>query len=161
GGSFGGKPVRVEGTRQVFKYELGTQANRPDWVSLSRRQLPTLMTCGAQPLVDISGPETMLPDGAEGRYRYCVAAKPGACPAGSKTGQLYLNCAYLETLGCTAKQGTLDTCAGNFGMYVGGVAQVGFSADDKTGALGRRLGSALNRYRLFDQYWNVKPLPDA
>src|SRR5581483_7896436 len=108
-GSFGGKPVRAEGTRQVFKYEPGTQANRPDWVSLARRQLPTLMTCGAQPLVDISGPETVLPDGPEGRYRYCVAEKPGECRAGSKTGELYFNCPYLETLGCTAKQGALDT----------------------------------------------------
>jgi hypothetical protein len=46
-------------------------------------------------------------------------------------------------------------------MYLSSFAQVGFSATDSKGSLGRKLTMGLSRNLLLDPYWNARSLPDG
>ena len=46
-------------------------------------------------------------------------------------------------------------------MYLSSIGQVGFSATDPKGSLGRKLTMGLSRNLLLDPYWNARSLPDA
>ena len=143
--------------------------------AVNRKLQPTLMFCGAQPLIDVSSAaqgNTIGTDSASS-YQYCIARKAGECRTGSARGEIYANCPYVNprsrysmTYGCNnvfseAGLGN-DLCVNNTGAYLDGLVQIGVpDTYDSQGALGRTLTHALTRYRLNNVNENVRTTPDG
>jgi hypothetical protein len=156
-----GSPEAVSGA--LFRFVNGQRGREPNWIALDRKRMPTLASCGPQPLVDISGPASSIQDGPADHYKYCYVYRDGECRPGSRAGEAYVNCPYIPAggAGCSNAAGGSDICLANLSSYVGVLAQVGVAAPDPAGRLGRNLTHALSRWRMFDRYWNARALPDA
>jgi hypothetical protein len=137
---------------------------------LNRKLLPTAAYCGTQPLIDMSSSATgnVIGDTMTDAFHYCHARKDEECRAGSVKGDIYVNCPNMVprssgTYGCSGQDQNLygDICIANSSAYLNSIAQMGFAADDFTGALGRSLTKGLSRYKIIDPYWNAQALADA
>ncbi len=135
---------------------------------LRPKYMPTLASCGSNPLLNISGPASRItPPSKGGAYTYCLSAKPGECREGSETGELFVSCPYISRPYCEyAGVGTpgtekRDICVMDNGAYAGGITQIRHTEPDVDGAGGRLITHGLSLYRWNDLFWNVKTTPDG
>ncbi|HEY3738505.1 MAG TPA: hypothetical protein VGL53_01615, partial [Bryobacteraceae bacterium] len=157
---FSGSPgVQVSGS--LYKF-TAAQTGR-----LRPRFLPTMAACGASPLLDISGPSTVITGDISNSYKYCIANAAGECTSGSAAGDVYMNCPQTRLPYC-AYQGvgnsdpdTRDMCIADLGAYTMGVNQVGVRQADPDGRFGRRVTKAFSHYHWISPFWNAKMLPDG
>jgi hypothetical protein len=141
-------------TGQLWKFAGGAN-------SLSPKTLATMAYVGRSPLVDVSGPSSVIPTDATGSYRYCVVLTAGECRPGSAAGDVYVSAPFVSTPYCSypgiANQGddTNAICIGTLGAYTGNLVQFGHTKQDSTGAMLRRLGPAFSRWNQQGVYWNM------
>ena len=134
---------------------------------LNPRVLPTMAYCGANPLLDISGPASSLGATASDNYKYCVVGTPGECASGSSAGDLYLNCPQMRFASCSyagignSDPDSRDMCVGDLGAMAMNVVQVGVDRPDPDGVNGRRVTEGLGRYKWLYTFWNAKILPNG
>ena len=130
---------------------------------LRRKVLPSFGACGMYPLVDASGPSSILTGNSSDAYKYCIADRAGECSAGSQQGDVFLNCPKMADLYCGSggDPDLRDICVGGNSSYTGSIIQVGYEKPNLTGSYGRPLTKGLSRYRLFDFFWNAKTTPDG
>jgi len=158
-GSVLSAPVsQVSGAKQLYAMRR----------TLRGKQVPAYAACGSHPLLDVSGPGSVLGDGADYAYKYCVPNAPGECRSGSTAGQVYLNCPNLTYLGCkqgqyeTSGQNTEDVCIFD-GTLVAGtqVLQRSTAVSDRIGSYTRRITHGFARYRRQEEAYfaNGKALP--
>jgi hypothetical protein len=139
---------------------------------LNRKQQATWAYCGTQPLTDMSSAATgdVIGDGSADAYKYCVARKGGECRAASRPGDVYMNCPnatprYEGSYGChwykDSTDVSVDMCLGNHSAFLNSIAQIGFLKTDFKGALGRNLTKGLGHYKIRDDYFHGKAMPDG
>jgi hypothetical protein len=133
---------------------------------LNRKFLSTLAYVGRAPLVDVSGPTSMIGSGALDSYKYCYALAAGECQSGSVPGDVYVNAPYVSYPYCrdpgtgNPQDDTNGICVGNLGAYTGAVTQFG-TAQDNVGAGVRRLGTNYSKWNQQYIYWNVSATPNG
>lgn len=133
----------------------------------NRKLLPTLAACGNSPLVDVSGPASLLTGNAADAYKYCVAEQNGECSSGSVKGDVFYNCPKISTHYCrypgpgVQDSDLRDVCLGDHAAYTSSLIQLGYDKQNMTGAYGRPISKGLSRYRWTDIFWNVKTTPDS
>ena len=158
-GSSGSPAAPVTGT--LYKF---TSAQVP---RLRRKILPTMAYCGSNPLLDVSGPNSLIDGNPTDAYRYCVAEQNGECRGDSQSGDVYFNCPFLSTKHCNT--GTIgaqesevqDVCIGDNGSMTMSLMQGGFEKPNMSGLHLRPLTKGLNQYHFVDVFWNVKTTPDG
>jgi hypothetical protein len=69
------------------------------WGQINFKLTGTALSCGAHPLVDISGPSSSIGTTAAYNYEFCRARANGECYPGSSAGQMFVNCPNLITPG--------------------------------------------------------------
>jgi hypothetical protein len=122
---------------------------------------------GRSPLVDVSGPASVIPTDATGAYQYCSALAAGECANGSAVADIYVNAPFVSVPYCAypgiAIQGddTNSICVGSLGPYTGNVVQMGVTAQDVTGAHSRRLGAMFSRWNQQYVYWSALFAPSG
>ncbi len=150
--------TKVAGTAQLY---VAAKA-------LNSKQVPAYASCGSHPLLDVSGPGSVIGDGAVDAYKYCVPNAAGECRAGSARGQIYLNCPGLTYLGCgrdqydSSGQNAEDVCIFDGTVAAGAqVMQIGTATTERTGASMRRITHGFARYRRQEEEYNAngKALP--
>lgn len=130
---------------------------------LRRKALPVFASCGMYPLVDASGPASVLTGNSTDAYKYCIADRGGECSAGSQQGDVFVNCPKMADLYCGGggDSDLRDICIGGHSSYTGSIVQIGYEKQNLSGSYGRPLTKGFSRYRLFDVYWNAKTTPDG
>jgi hypothetical protein len=129
--------------------------------SLQPKILTTMAYVGRSPLVDVSGPASVIATDATGAYQYCVAFQAGECRPDSSAGDVYANAPFVSTPYCyypgIANQGddTNAICLGPLGAYTGNLVQFGTTQQDAMGVVARRLGPAFSRWNQQSVYWNM------
>src|SRR5262249_22853322 len=99
---------------------------------LHRKILPTLAMCGVHPMVDVSGPASVIGGDDSDAYRYCVAGRDGECTdslASRQTtaGDIYVNCPRVGVpvkSACTGDADDRGVCIADNGSYVQSIVQV-------------------------------------
>ena len=158
-GSFGNPAARISGNLYRF---APSQFSR-----LRRKILPTMASCGTQPLKDVSGPASVITDSKESAYTYCAVERDGECYQESTAGEVYFNCPQISRPYCqywgigNAFPDMRDVCIGDNGAYTQAITQTGIHENGVPGSSGRVLTYGLSRYRLADVFWNAKSTPDA
>ena len=134
---------------------------------LHRRVLPTHAACGANPLLDISGPASAIGAGPSDNYKYCVAGTGGECASGSAAGDLYVNCPQVRLTFCpfpgtgSSDPETRDICVMDLGSQAHNLTQVGIDRPDPDGLNSRRVTAAFTHTKWIAQFWNTKTLPNG
>lgn len=138
-------------------------------ISLDRKRLPTIASCGYHPVLDISNPglgNTIL-DNAADSYKYCYARANGECRTGSLAGEAYLNCPRVNSGTCPeigasgGKADDINICMANNGAYTETYVQMGLASSYDQGTYNRILSRGLSMWRLRDDYWNLPAIPDG
>jgi len=136
---------------------------------LHRKVLPTLATCGAHPLADVSGPKSSIRDDSTDAYRYCLALRGGECtdPDGARTtqaGAVYVNCPNVGVplnSSCTGGAEDNGVCIVDNGTYAQSVVQVSNRFHRSNGQDARVLTNGFRPYRAGETFWNSRVLPDG
>ncbi len=134
---------------------------------LNRKNLTTLAYSGRHPLVDVSGPGSLLGNGATDSYKYCYALAAGECQSGSAAGDVYVNTPYVSVPYCSypgiaiQPDDTNRLCIADLGAYTANIVQFGITRHDISGAGFRRLGSNYGKWNQFDVFWNNQGPPAA
>ncbi len=134
---------------------------------LNRKHLTTIAYVARWPLVDVSGPGSVITTGVQDSYRYCHALLSGECKAGSAPGDVYVNAPFIDYPYCyypgIAIQGddTQSICIGDLGAYTGNVVQYAVTSEDLTGGALRRLGPNFAKWNQFDVFWNTFAAPSG
>jgi hypothetical protein len=129
--------------------------------------MTTLAYAGRAPLVDVSGPTSLIDSSSADSYKYCYANLAGECVSGSSPGDVYVNAPYVSHPYCSypgiAIQGndTNGICIGDLGAYTGNLAQVGYTTHDLVGAGIRNLGPNYSQWTQFSVYWNSDATPSG
>jgi len=159
----------VAGTTSLFKNAL-------DPTKLFTSALPYFAVSGDVSLVDVSGPGSILRDGAVDNFKFCVVKNAGECITGSQPGEIYFNVPKLDFLFCFkgesgAPRGTFDFCIQNTAAFGQSVTQFGLTFDpsNQTGTLTGApptpvYGAAKSRVLvrgLVGKYRRSEPLPTA
>jgi hypothetical protein len=156
-GSISSPGVQLSGN--LYKF-TSSQTGR-----LRPRVLPTMAACGANPLLDISGPASTITGGSSNAYNYCITLNGGECVSGSSPGDVYVNCPQIKDPYCSyqgvggSDPETRDICVTDMGAYALSATQVGVNAADPNGQSGRRVTHAFSYYHWLNTFWNVKMLP--
>jgi hypothetical protein len=131
--------------------------------TLHRKQLTTLASCGAHPLVDISSPTTGNVISDSTTYTYCVANAANECRTGASVGDMYLNCPSAANLTCNtnASAGPVDICIGDSWAYANGAVQVLSTSTDLNGAGTRFVSQLFATHHNEFMYDNVHSTADA
>jgi hypothetical protein len=143
--------------------------------SIARKLQATMALAGSQPLIDISGPGSIIDGSATHKWHYCVARRAGECVAGSAQGDIYINSPYafkLDNGNMSSGQNGGDRCNhGDFncgmtfyntGFAANNVSQIVFSPGaDIDGHWNRTITYGLNRYWMQDDQAHVQPIPDS
>lgn len=135
--------------------------------NLNRKFLATMAYVGRAPLVDVSGPGSILGNGPADSYKYCYVVAAGECVSGSAPGELYFNAPYVSVPYCnypgigTQGDDTNSVCIGDLGSETGNIVQVGTAREDLQAANSRRLGSMYARWKQHAIYWNVEAPPSG
>jgi hypothetical protein len=134
---------------------------------LNRKYLRTIAYVGRFPLVDISGPKSILGNSAKDSYKYCYAVAAGECSAGSAVGDVFVNSPHVSFPYCyypgvaAFADDANAICVGDLGAYTGNVVQFGTSQQDVVGAVTRRLGTNYAKYNQMDVFWTASPVPSG
>ncbi len=172
GRPFFGQVATGSEQRPAVQVEDGLWKFTPDQLRRFRpKHMPTIATCGAVPLQDMSGPGSRIvgttSDTATNAYRYCVAAKSGECREDSQAGEVFVSCAQISSPWCvypgvaTTGSEIRDICIMDNGTYNQGITQLQFTTPDLTGRNGRVLTYGLSQYRMNDPFWNARATPDG
>jgi hypothetical protein len=160
----GAEVIKGEGTRvgkNLYRFNA-TQFQR-----FRPRLMPTLAMCGVNPLLDVSGPTSLLTDEPADSYKYCVANAARECARDASPGDVYVNCPMISTPACTypgvgaSDTDIRDICIADNGAYTQTIPQIGYTQAGIAGATGRVLTQGLSRYRWYDIFWNAKSTPDG
>ena len=134
---------------------------------LHRKYLSTIAYAGRWPLVDVSGPASVLSGGAQDSYKYCYAANPGECVTGSSAGDVYVNAPYVDYPYCyypgiaVQDDDALSICIADLGAHTANMVQFSVANHDVTGASVRRLGPNYGKWNQLDVFWNGFMAPNA
>ena len=159
-----GNPQNPRGTLlggSLYKF-AASQVNK-----LNPRLFSAMAACGSNPLLDVSGPASVLTVGTADNYKYCVAKNAGECFSGSGAGELYVNCPQIRIAACgyqgigNSDPDTRDICIGDMGAHALNITQVAVDKPDPDGLYSRRVTSAFSRYKWLNQFWNTKILPNG
>jgi hypothetical protein len=126
-----------------------------------------MAACGANPLIDISRPASVIDGTSANSYKYCIANAGGECYSGSSAGDLYVNCPQIRDAYCSyqgvgnSDPDTRDICLGDMGAHTLALTQVAVAQADPNGQLSRRVTHAFTHYHWLNQFWNVKVTPDG
>jgi hypothetical protein len=153
--------VLVPGTTQIYQYFGNPRTNNGEAVAPYQSYFGI---AGTTPLLDISGPNSALLDGAPGAYTYCVVSNAGECISSSDPGDVYANVPNLVDLGCViyANSPPSDVCILNQPTYGEGLVQIGTKPPPSgyPAKYSRILTYRLQGYRSW-QFSNTKILPNA
>jgi hypothetical protein len=153
----------------------GCSRTDPFSAQLNRKLVSTAASCGAHPLLDISGPQPGNPliDGtAANSYKYCIPRVNGECYAGSQVGEIYVNCPGLlevsGSIGCTGSGthgGSImgmgnDVCVWNNYSGVQMIHQLTLGVPDPSAAQQRDLSTSIGRLRMSGGMGNARLTPD-
>ena len=136
--------------------------------AINRKLMAQGNSCGAHPLVDLSGPGSHIPSDTAASYTVCYARAGGECYPGSAAGQVYVNCPGVVWNYCSGTSihgGTPlgvgnDICVGNQGAASDAVRQFTLDRTDQAGAYTRTLVTATSRLRMVTGFENNRLLPD-
>ena len=134
---------------------------------LNPRVMPTMASCGANPLLDVSGTASTLTSGPVDNFKYCRALRNGECVPESSAGDLYVNCPQIRFPKCTyqglagSDPEARDICVTDMGAYTMNLTQIAVDKPDPDGINGRRVTNAYSRYKWMNQFWNLKILPNG
>ena len=111
---------------QLYKLTPG-QDGQP----LARKILPAFATCGDHPMLDVSGPQSIINDTPADSFKYCVANVAGECSdsaysRATQAGDVYANCPMMRGGSQSCGPGGEDDrnlCLGNNGGFVQSIAQ--------------------------------------
>lgn len=139
---------------------------------ISRKLMAQGLSCGAHPLIDISGPGSVIATDATGSYTACFSRVANECRPASTVGQVFVNCPGVVTsggsIGCNGNAlmgGTPmgvgnDICVGNQGAANNAIRQYTLDRTDYAGAYTRTLVGATSRLRMVFGFENNRLLPD-
>jgi hypothetical protein len=108
GGQGGGTWSNVGGTLYTYVPASGNIIDADDiripatgglFGQINFKLTGTALSCGAHPLVDISGPSSSIGTTSVYNYKFCRARASGECYSGSTAGQMYVNCPNIITPG--------------------------------------------------------------
>jgi hypothetical protein len=146
-----------------------TNTNSSGLISkLNRKLVGTAAACGAHPLVDISGPGSLIDGTSANSYKYCVVRVNGECYSGSVLGQVYVNCPNVVVPSCsgngihggsTMGMGS-DICLFNAASTAQMAVQFHLGVNDAPSLQTRSLTSAIGRLRMTSGFANARLLPD-
>jgi hypothetical protein len=114
-------------------YKVGMNALNTDVVAGSggvrRKLLPTFAYCGSHPLVDVSGPGSIINDTATDSFKYCVAEADAECQDSNHmrttaAGEIYANCPGNDGSTCTGAEGNRGICIMELGPFSGQISQI-------------------------------------
>ena len=132
-----------------------------------RKTLPTMASCGSHPLLDVSGPNSLIDGQATDAFKYCVADRAGECRSNSQSGDVFFNCPRISEKYCRNNSigeqlsDTYDVCISDNAAYTNTAIQAGFDRANMFGIYGRPITKQLSRSRYVDLFWNVKSSPDG
>lgn len=135
--------------------------------ALQRKYLTTGAYVGRFPLVDISGPASVIGTGAQDSYKYCIPVAAGECVSGSTPGDVYVNAPYVDFPYCyypgIAIQGddTNSICMFDLSGFTGNVVEFNVSNHDVVGTATRRLGPNYAKWNQNDVFWNAFTSPNT
>ena len=167
-------PAFTQVTGQLYVSTPG-QVTSPDDIfgsggvaSIDRKLMATAASCGSHPLIDLSGPGSLIASDTSGSYTYCIAREKGECVSNSNVGQVYVNCPGVVWERCSGSAihgGTPlgignDICVSNMGAAANMVRQLSLDHNDFAGAATRNLVSATARLRMVTGFENNRLLPD-
>jgi hypothetical protein len=128
---------------------------------LHRKFLPTFAYVGRNPLVDVSGPSSLIGTTPASQFTYCHANAAGECYSGSSAGDVYVNAPHVQFPWCwypgiaIQPDDVTSICIGDLGGHTANVVQLSATGNDWTGALTRRLGPLFARYNQMHVFWNM------
>lgn len=128
-----------------------------------RKQLTTLASCGAHPLVDISSAATGDRISDATPYTYCVAGRSGECRRQASAGDIYVSCPKVTRLACDTqpRSGATDLCLGDAWAYGNAAVQISPDTSDRNGASGRVISQLFSTHHEEWIYNNVRPTSDG
>ncbi|MGO9269593.1 MAG: hypothetical protein ACLQOO_04955 [Terriglobia bacterium] len=174
GGTYSSNPGVTLLSGQLYKYILGSAPLNPD--------LPIFGTSGGTPLLDISGPNSVLTGTVSDSYKFCIVKNAGECTSGSQPGDIYVNVPNLQFKYCRGADGPdpskIDVCVSNLPTYGQAVSQFGMIPANQTGVIqswpagwaglpiygageSRVLTNALSGYKNMFYFANARGLPDG
>ena len=159
---------------QLYSYRPGTVTDPDDFYTpgsvayIDRKLMATGAACGSHPLIDVSGPGSVIATGGSSSYTYCMARTGSECYAGSLPGDIYVNCPgvlYPRCSGVATHGGTPlgagnDICIGNIAKEANAITQYTLDRTDYSGAYSRALVSATSRLRMVTGFEGNQLLPD-
>lgn len=138
-------------------------------ITLNRKIFATAASSGMHPLIDVSGPGSVIDDTAANSYKYCIVRKAGECVSGSRVGQIYVNapgvvypfCQGNNVSGQTIPQAN-DICVSNMPAAGDGLIQFSTLYQDPNGAYARVLVKSLSgKVKSFIGTGGLMPLPSG
>jgi hypothetical protein len=141
-------------------------------VGINRKFQATLAFAGNQPLIDISGPASVIDGTTAHNYQYCIARRARECFGGGAQGDIYVNWPYPYPFdngtfgagnGCSYADASCGIEVFNTGFNANNASEIGFipGGKDPTGSRSRILTYFLGRHRLQNDQGNAHLLPDA
>jgi hypothetical protein len=162
--------VNVAGQLWAADYK----ASDPDTLSggsitLNRKIFPTAASSGMHPLIDVSGPGSVIDGTATYSYKYCIVRVAGECFPKSTAGQIYVNapgvvfpfCQGNKVSGQTIPEAN-DICIANMPAAGDGLIQFSTLYPDPKGAYGRVLVKTMgSKVKAFIGTGGLMPLPSG
>jgi hypothetical protein len=142
-------------------------ADADDFAGLNRKIYATAASSGPHPLIDISGPGSVI--AAAALYTYCIPRAGGECAAGSSTGQIYINVPGLVYPWCQGSVGNAtgenaqanDVCITNSSAVMGAGVQFSTLQHDPLGQFQRVLARVMTSpAKMASGFQNLRALPD-
>jgi hypothetical protein len=121
--------------------------------ALDFKRLTWVGVVGERPLLDVSGPGSVIPSDASGAYDVCTAYEPGECRKGSTAGTVYVNAPGL-TAKSTCPGGHIQPndvtslCFGNRSFLPGALLQIMLDRSSSNGDRFRPLTYGLANWKM-------------
>ncbi len=145
------------GSSQLYKYNY--------------KKLATLAIAGFHPLLDVSGPSSIIDGTTASSYEWCYAYRANECVRGSIAGSVYANAPYFTTASFCgsgsfpangyAAHTESQLCFTNYPAYAESVTQIEIDKADSTGANSRSVGIGMTRFGFRSGYANPQPDPSG
>jgi hypothetical protein len=138
--------------------------------TLQRKFIPTFAYVGKWPLVDISGPGSIIVDGPTANYQYCYVNVINECITGSAIGNVYINAPFVYPLGTCPYPGVAipfnddaPPCIGDLGASAGNLSRFGYTATagDLMGSSTQPLGSNYVQWNNYSVFWASQVVPSG